>query len=80
MRFELVEFEQPASRAALMDRFFTDAWSITENREWFEISGWLKGSSVQVQFRGLKSQLPGVFLAFVASLEAAQGDAREDAG
>jgi hypothetical protein len=65
---DLVEFEAPASRAALMDRFFTDSWTITENREWFEISGWLKGSTVQVHFKGLKSQLPAVVMAFLGGL------------
>jgi hypothetical protein len=68
MSVELAEFERPASRAALMDRFFTDSWSIVENREWFELSGTLKGRTVQVHFRGLKADLPGVVLAFLGSL------------
>lgn len=56
------------ARSTLLNRHFKE-WSVTEQRESFELSGWLH-SGVRVSVSGLKSEVPRVLRAFFDGLEA----------
>ena len=64
-RLESVVVSEPLR--VLLDKHLRD-WQVSETSDMMHITGWLKTASVQVQMRGLRTEVVEALQAFIASL------------
>ena len=64
-RLDCVVVSEPLR--TLLDKHLRD-WQVSETSDMMHITGWLKTASVQVQMRGLRSEVVEALQAFIASL------------